>query len=60
MNKMQLTDKDGEVRELAAEDLKHTRPAADVVSDIVTAYQRSRGRPQTAHPKISSTLRLSP
>jgi uncharacterized protein (DUF4415 family) len=38
-----LTDEDGEVRELTAEDLKHFRPTTEVVPEIVEAFERMRG-----------------
>lgn len=41
-----LTDDDGEVRELTAEDLAEFKPA------------KKRGRPRLEDPKISTTLRL--
>ena len=65
MNKKErppLTDADGEVRELTAEDFAEFRPAIEVMPDLVEAMldlQRRRGRgPQRAPVKQSVTIRL--
>ena len=39
-----LTDEDGEVRELEAEDFEHFRPMIEVFPEIVEAFERSRGQ----------------
>ena len=60
--KKPLIDKDGEVRELTAEDFKRMRPASEVVPDIVKAYKEGRLKvrgPQKAPTKTQLTLRLS-
>lgn len=55
-----LTDDDGEVRELEAEDFEHFRPMVDVFPEIVEAFERSRGQrgPQKAEVKDRIGLRL--
>lgn len=61
MNKQRpLTDEDGEVRELTAEDLAEFRPAADVYPPSLADKLggRSRGR-QRAPTKERITIRLS-
>jgi uncharacterized protein (DUF4415 family) len=56
-----LTDADGEVRDLDAEDLRSFRPAREVLPEHV---QRSLGiktrGPQKTPTKIPTTIRLSP
>ena len=45
--------------EWTAADLKHARPAREVVPHIVDAYLRRRGRPPAGDaPKVQVTLRL--
>ncbi|SOC83630.1 Uncharacterized conserved protein, DUF4415 family [Ensifer adhaerens] len=55
-----LTDDDGEVRELTAEDLRHFRPSKEVMPDVVKAFERMRGErgPQKAPVKERIGLRL--
>ncbi|CZT33773.1 BrnA antitoxin family protein [Rhizobium sp. 9140] len=55
-----LTDKDGEVREITAEDLQHFRPMKDALPDILDALERSRGHrgPQKEPVKERIGLRL--
>lgn len=55
-----LTDDDGEVRELTAEDLKHFRPMREAFPEIVDAFERARGQrgPQKAPTKDRVGLRL--
>jgi uncharacterized protein (DUF4415 family) len=55
-----LTDEEGEVRELTAEDFKHFRPAAEVLPPSLMAKLgiRPRGR-QKAPTKQRTTIRLS-
>jgi uncharacterized protein (DUF4415 family) len=55
-----LTDEDGEVRELTAEDFRHFRPMAEVFPDVVEAFERMRGQrgPQKAPVKERVGLRL--
>lgn len=54
-----LTDEDGEVRELTAEDFKHFRPSSDF-PELVDAFERARGQrgPQKAPVKDRVGLRL--
>ena len=60
MSKQPLTDEDGEVRELTAEDFAEMRPATEMVPEIVAAYTRSRGRPRKENRKVSTTIRFDP
>jgi uncharacterized protein (DUF4415 family) len=55
-----LTDEDGEVRELTAEDFKHFRPFAEVFPELAEAMRRVRGErgPQVAPVKQRVGLRL--
>jgi uncharacterized protein (DUF4415 family) len=54
-----LTDEDGEVRELTAEDFKYFRPSSDF-PELMEAFERARGRrgPQKAATKERVGLRL--
>jgi uncharacterized protein (DUF4415 family) len=62
MKKKPLTDKDGEVRELTAEDMKLFRPAAEVLPPELLAVlpKRKPGQrgPQRTPTKEQITLRL--
>lgn len=58
MSKKPLTDKDGEVRDLAADDFKGARRLKDVHPEIVEAFKAMRGRPPVERPKEQITLRL--
>jgi uncharacterized protein (DUF4415 family) len=55
-----LTDEDGEVRELTAEDFKHFRPMKEMFPEIVESFERMRGErgPQIAPVKQRVGLRL--
>ena len=56
-----LTDKDGEVRELTAADMKHFRPIQEVdpgMLEAVAAF-RKRGRPTVENPKMRVGFRLA-
>jgi uncharacterized protein (DUF4415 family) len=60
-----LTDADGEVRELTAEDFKHFRPAAEVLPELFSTElaaemlsPKKSGRPRTNTPKIFTGIRL--
>jgi len=55
-----LTDEDGEVREITAEDFKHFRPTKDFYPEVVEAFERARGQrgPQKAPVKERVALRL--
>jgi uncharacterized protein (DUF4415 family) len=64
-NPLPLTDADGEVRELTAEDFKHFRPAAEVLlelfgAELATELLRPNkgGRPVADNPKIFTGIRL--
>jgi len=55
-----LTDDEGEVRELTAEDFRHFRKAAEVLSPSLMAKLATRKRgPQKAPTKERITIRLS-
>lgn len=56
-----LTDESGEVRELTAADLRHFKPAAEVLPPdlLKTLGIKPRG-PQKAPTKQATTIRLSP
>ena len=54
-----LTDKDGEVRELTAEDFAAMRPTAEVLPELVALWRKRGERgPQKAPTKQQVTLRL--
>jgi len=58
-----LTNEEGEVRQLTAEDFRRMRPAREVLPKLIGAKAaaellRPRGRPPTARPKAQITLRL--
>jgi uncharacterized protein (DUF4415 family) len=55
-----LTDEEGEVRELTAEDFKYFRPSTEF-PELVEAFERARGQrgPQKAPTKERVTLRLN-
>ena len=54
-----LTDADGEVRELTAEDFRHFRPTAEVLPELVALWRKRGERgPQKAPTKQQVTLRL--
>lgn len=60
-----LTDADGEVRELTAEDFKHFRSAAEVLLKIVgkraaARMLKPRGRPKSPNAKVPISLRIDP
>ncbi len=59
-NNKPLTNKEGEVRELKTEDVKHFRPAAEVLSPALRAKLAARKRgPQKGPTKQRITIRLS-
>ena len=49
--RLPLTDKDGEVRELTKDDLKHFKPAADVLPKELVKVLPKKGRPISDKPK---------
>ena len=57
-----LADKDGEIRELTAEDMRLFRPIAEVDAGMVEAmgaFRRKLGRPKTEAPKVHIGFRLA-
>jgi uncharacterized protein (DUF4415 family) len=57
-----LADKDGEIRELTAEDMRLFRPIAEVDVDMVDAmeeFRRKLGRPKAETPKVHIGFRLA-
>lgn len=59
-NRPPLTDDEGEVRELEAEDFEHFRPMREAHPQIVEAFERTRGQrgPQKTEVKDRIGLRL--
>jgi uncharacterized protein (DUF4415 family) len=56
-----LIGKDGEVRELTAQDLRHFKPAAEVLPhDLLKVIRIKTRGPQKAPTKQATTIRLSP
>ena len=63
MNRPPMTDADGEVRELTAEDMALFRPVAEVDPGMLDAMQhmkRTGGRPRAVAPRENVNLRLPP
>lgn len=60
--KKPLTDKHGEVRELADEDFRRMRPMKEVLPSELQRTIRQRGQrgKQHAPTKVKTTMRLSP
>jgi uncharacterized protein (DUF4415 family) len=57
-----LTDEEGEVRELTAEDFKGMRPLREVDPGFIAAMEQFRkkvGRPKTVSPKVHISFRLA-
>ncbi len=57
-----LTDEDGEVGELTAEDFKGMRPLSEIDPGLIEAvaeYRRKRGRPKAETTKIHIGFRLA-
>ena len=57
-----LADKDGEIRELMAEDMRLFKPIADVDLSMVEAmaeFRRKLGRPKAEAPKVHIGFRLA-
>ena len=57
-----LADKDGEIRELMAEEMRLFKPIADVDLGMVEAmaeFRRKLGRPKAEAPKIHIGFRLA-
>lgn len=59
--KKPLTDENGEVRELTADDMKHFRPIQEVDPGMLQAVAnyRKRGRPPVESPKMRVGFRLA-
>ena len=60
MKKQKMIEKNGEVRELSADDFKHMRPVSDVLPNLVKEIRKAKGRPKTKNPKLSTTIRIEP
>lgn len=58
MSKKPLIDKNGEVREITAEDLKKFRPASEVLPPELLALLPKKGRPSKEIPKKMTTVRI--
>ncbi len=56
--RLQLTDKDGEVRELTEDDLKRFKPATDILPRELAEVLPKRGRPAGSATKTSTTVRF--
>jgi uncharacterized protein (DUF4415 family) len=57
-----LADKDGEVRELTAEDMRLFKPIAEVdpgMVEAMTEFRRKLGRPKAEAPKVHIGFRLA-
>lgn len=52
-----LSDKNGDVGELTAADLKRFKPAKEIVPHIVERHARTRGKQKTPT-KVQTTIRL--
>lgn len=60
MNRPPLTDEDGEVRELTADDFKDMRPIAEVdpgLADAMKAMRNKGGRPKVENPRAHIAFR---
>lgn len=59
-NRLPLTDKHGEVRELQKKDFKSFKSAEEVLPAELIAILPKRGRPTSESPKKAVNIRLSP
>lgn len=59
-SRLPLTNQEGEVRELTADDLKRFKPAAEALPVELRAVLPKRGRPPANSPKQPVNIRLSP
>ena len=62
MSKKPMDDKDGEVRELMAEDLRQFKPLAEAAPSLVAKIKKGVGArgPQKSPTKIPINIRVSP
>ena len=62
MQRLPLTDEDGEVRELTAEDFSDARPIAELYPELAEAMKamRTPGRPRVETPKTHIGFRWAP
>jgi uncharacterized protein (DUF4415 family) len=58
--RLPLTDEDGEVRELTADDFKRFKPASEVLPPELLAVLPRRGRPPVESPRQAVNIRLAP
>jgi uncharacterized protein (DUF4415 family) len=58
--RLPLTDEDGEVREITADDFKNFKPASDVLPQELLAVLPRRGRPPVDSPRQAVNIRLAP
>ncbi len=58
--RLPLTDSDGEVRELTAEDFNHFKTAPEVLPTELLDVLPKRGRPRSEAPKQAVNIRLAP
>ncbi len=58
--RLPLTDEDGEVPELTADDFKHFKPASEVLPPGLLAVLPRRGRPTVKSPKKAVNIRPAP
>jgi len=59
MSNAPMIDKNGEVRELDAEDFAQFKPIQEAAPDLLAMWKRGRG-PQKKPTKVAITLRVSP
>jgi len=55
-----LTDYNGDVRELLQADINVMSPMEDVLPDLVVLHKRSKGRPRKAVKSLPTSIRLRP
>jgi uncharacterized protein (DUF4415 family) len=58
--RLPLTDEDGEVREITADDFKRFKPASEVLPQELWAVLPRRGRPPVDSPRQAVNIRLAP
>lgn len=52
-----VIDSEGEVRELTVDDMRHFRPAADILPSSLKKALGVRGRPRSANKKVPTNVR---